>query len=285
MKNITIKNTTAADVYVYNFNYGTPASVQPLGSGPLASNQSVTLSLTSSDKMRIYVSEQRLSNSLENNPPCAPNPFNINNDGNVMYSFAEYTYSESAAEYTIDVSYINEYSYPLTLTFSQVPAGVAAEDGFEYGFTSLKTVIAALKAQTDYAWNALVWPAKPATEWGQYPNNMCRVVGPLNAWVQQQATPQSPIGPWEPDSYQAFISSLPYDGTQLFTSSSNLDGWNNDISSPATSGYVTALHSAATPDQNNKYGFFCYPRDNANGEFTDLPDTVDCTLTIYPYSS
>lgn len=282
--NITITNTTASDVYVYNFGYGNPATVAPLGNGPLCSQASLQLSLTSATQMRIYVAADRLQNSLESTSnPCAPDPFNSNIDGIVLYSFAEYTYDATAAQYTIDVSYINEYSFPLTLTFTDVPKDVAAQANFEYGFTSLAAVKTQLMAQTDYAWSALIWPHNPQTQWQPYyPTGMNRIIGPLNAWSQQQATPA--IGPWEPNSYQAFISSLPYDGTQLFSSSTNLDGWNQLISEPTNTGYVQALHAAAIADSSGKYGFFCYPNDNTNGQFTDLPTTVGCTLKIYSFS-
>lgn len=280
---ITIFNNTASDVYVYNFNYGSPATVKPIGDAALASQKSLQLNLSETDQMRIYVSNKRLVNSLENKTtPCAPDPFNSNLDGEVLYSFAEYTYGSS--QYTIDVSYINEFSFPLTLKFTNVPSGVNAQEGYEYGFTSLAAVATALKSHTDYSWDKLIWPAKPKTTWTPYyPDNMKRIIGPVNAWQQQLASPKSPIGPWEPDSYKDFIDSLPQDGTQLFTSESNWKGWNNETALPASTGYVKALHAAATPDNNGKYGFFCYPMDNASGEFTDLPEKVACTLTIYPF--
>jgi hypothetical protein len=48
-------------------------------------------------------------------------------------------------------------------------------------------------------------------------------------------------------------------------------------------GYVKALHSTATADKNGKYGFFCYPNDNATSEFTWVPESTSCTITIHPH--
>ena len=133
-----------------------------------------------------------------------------------------------------------------------------------------------------------MWPeTKVKTRWGQYPDNIYRVIGPNTVWAAE-TNDQYKIGPWEPDSYLPFVTRLPQAGNQLFDShNTNFSGWKNleatDIPSPSDTGYVKALHNAATPDKHGKYGFFCYPKDNAAGEFTWVPTSVKCKVTVYSF--
>jgi len=240
-----------------------------------------------------------LNKSLNNGKnPAMPDPFNYNVDAAVQYSFVEYNYNDpsspaSSNSYTVDLSYIDEYSYPLTLKFSNVGGYTGCVENHEYGITSISCVKKALTLETKYAWNALIWPNTVKCQWNSsdYPKGMVRVIGPNKVWTQN---PGSSIGgPWVPDSYLSFIQSLPKTGTQLFSTktvkTTNWDGWENwkytASPSPSNTGYVQALHSAASKDSNGKYGFFCYPRDNTDGEFTYVPDSVNCTITVYPLSN
>jgi hypothetical protein len=274
----TIKNATQDTLYVYNYPFAEQIATQPI---TLLPTKTLQLTLLTNPEMRIYFSNTRLTNTIEQGK--APDAFNYYSDATATYSFMEYLYEPLSSRYTVDLSYIDEYSYPITVHFSNVPSTyTGCESGFEYGFTSLTAVKAALKNQTDYQWNALIWPATVNTVWnnGDYPANMDRIIGPNKVW------PSS--GNWVPDSYNAFLTSLPPDGNQLFgAGNTNWGGWQtlaeNSTPSPSGTGYVKALHSAATADKNGKYGFFCYPNDNATGEFTWVPDSTSCTITIHPH--
>lgn len=82
------------------------------------------------------------------------------------------------------------------------------------------------------------------------------------------------------------MASLPWNGMQLFNSTTNWSGWQTmtqaDNPGPSFTSYAKALHDAATADKKGKFGFFVYPQDNTSGEFTYVPDSVGCTVTIYP---
>ncbi|MCP3965760.1 MAG: hypothetical protein GY750_03910 [Lentisphaerae bacterium] len=285
---VTISNQSNRPIYVYDFNYGTPASVQPVTKGnPLDKGKSLTLNFQPNPKMRIYFSDKPLAESLEKGQ--APDPFNINVDGAVMYSFVEYNYEPGYSRYTFDLSYIDEYSYPVTVMFTNIGNYNGCQDGFEYGPQKMSAITTQLENQTDYKWNALIWPlTNVKTRWGQYPNGIYRVAGPNKVWAAE-TTDKYKIGPWVPSTYLDFILSLPKAGTKLFSTDTNWNGWQNwnasHTPSPSGTGYVKALHKAAIPDSKGKYGFFCYPNDNSTGEFTWIPSTVNCTVTVYPYDS
>ncbi|QSH40580.1 hypothetical protein P0136_12525 [Lentisphaerota bacterium ZTH] len=286
-KTITLWNKSNRPIYVYNFNYGAPTSVQPItGGAPLSNGVPLTIQLQPNPKMRIYISDKKLEKSLEKG--IAPDPFNPAYDGAIMYSFVEYNYEPSNSRYTFDLSYIDEYSQPVTVKFSNVGSYGGCQEGFEYGFTKLSSVIDQLKKQTDYSWKKLVWPLTNAKgKWPPpYPDNIFRVVGPNKVWA---ASPNNILQPWVPITYQPFVNSLPANGAQLFSSVTNWNGWQywdaSHIPSPSNTGYVKALHAAAIPDSKGKYGFFCFPNDNKTGEFTWVPTSVNCTVTVYPYDS
>lgn len=279
----TLVNTTLQTIYVYNFPYLSPEKTQPI---TLAASQSVLLPLVRDKSMRIYFANEQLKNTIEQG--LAPDIFNYSMDATVSYTFAEYLYEPANSRYTVDLSYIDEYSYPLTIKFSDVPSSyTGCEPGFTYGFTSLATVKDNLKKQTDFRWDALIWPATVVTTWdnGKYPQNMDRIIGPNKVWPALG-------GNWVPRSYDDFFASLPKDGMQLNFKLNNVNTtnwlgwqWNTAVDNPGPSftGYVKALQQAAIPDKNGKYGFFTYPQDNTSGEFTYVPDSATCTITIYPY--
>ncbi|MCP3940314.1 MAG: hypothetical protein GY710_02380 [Desulfobacteraceae bacterium] len=256
---ITIENKSGAPFYVYGFNFGAPSSVQPVGRGnPLENEDQLNFQLQSNPKMRIYFSANKLTQSIEKG--SAPDPFNFYVDGSIMYSFIEYNYESQDSRYTIDLSYIDEYSYPITLKFANVGSYEGCVEGcvegFEYGFKSLQNVITELNKQNNYTWSALAWPlTNVKTRWDQYPNDIHRIVGPNKIWAAE-TNEKYKIGPWVPTSYLAFINDLPETGTQLFGSNTtNWNGWETfnatHSPSPSTTGYVQALHKTAISSFDN----------------------------------
>lgn len=275
----TIINATSETLYVYNYptldnNPTTPVTLAP--------NHPLQLPLLVKPEVRIYFSNKPLSNSLEKG--AQPDVFNFSKDATVTYSFMEYFYEPLYSRYNVNLSYIDDYSYPITIKFSNVPTSyTGCESGFEYGFTSLTAVKNALKSQTDYRWDALIWPAVVETDWDsdKYKGiTIDRIVGPNKVWPNSG-------GHWVPHSYDAFSASLPMDGHQLFISFTNWDGWQgltqSDNPSPSGTGYVKALHSAAKADKNGNYGFYCYPKDDQTNVFAYVPDSTTCTITIHPH--
>ena len=300
-KTIIIQNKSGNTIYVYN--YDTVSKLKIAEPIKVDDGKTIPLTLELKDKMRIYFANARLSGSIEKDG-IAPDCFNVDRDALVMYSFVEYNYS-TRPFYTFDLSYIDEYSYPVTVTFTNVPPKTPekdyrCKDAFEYGIMSLSAVKNALNNRGDYEWGALVWPDQAITSWNpeRYKDKkIFRVVGPNKLWpLQDDGNEFGGVGPWVPTSYIPFVKSLSRDKYDLGFKDkdgniTNWLGWQNltrdDITSPSKSGYVEALHSAAAryDKENDRYGFFCYPRDNADGEFTNLPDSTDCTVTIYPYDS
>jgi len=314
---ITIVNNSGKPVYVYDWDMSldTAIAVSPVtGGNPLQSAEAGkggTLLLTmqkahrpSVAARRIYLSDKELNNSLNNqSKPAMPDPYNYHVDATVQYSFVEYNYNDpsthaSANSYTIDLSYIDEYSYPVTLKFINVGTYTGCVEGHEYGLTSILKVKEELKSLSPpvngaaYAWDALIWPEIVKCQWNSssYPVGMVRIIGPNKVWSENPGN--SITQPWVPDSYLPFIQSLPSKGNQLFggqtDSTNNYNGWeywnHTHNPSPSNTGYVKALHAAANKDKNGKYGFFCYPKDNTDGEFTYVPDSVNCTITVYSLS-
>jgi hypothetical protein len=277
----TIINATNETLYVYNYPTLEKSPTTPV---TLAPGKPLLLALLDKPEVRIYFSNKPLSNTLEKGEP--PDVFNYGKDATVTYSFMEYFYEPSNSRYNVNLSYVDDFSYPITITFSNVPSSyTGCEPGFEYGFSSLTAVKNALKSQTDYRWDALIWPAVVETDWDsdKYKGSTIdRIVGPNKVWPAIAGN-----GPWVPHSYKAFSTSLPKDDYQLFTNSTNWTGWQvltqSDSPSPSGTGYVKALHSAAKADKNGKYGFYCYPKDDQTNVFAYVPDSTTCTVTIHPH--
>ena len=118
--------------------------------------------------MRIYIADKRLRESIEKGlGPDGGNPFV---DGDVMWSFVEYFWEPGASRYTFDLSYIDEFSYPTTVKFSNVGSYGGAVEGHEYGPKSMSSIRSALKQQTDGNWGGLIWPINMANSaWYQWP--------------------------------------------------------------------------------------------------------------------
>lgn len=262
-----IVNQSGHPLYIYDTGGDTKNPTQ------LADGKSVKITLPSLAGRKVFFAASRLSKSVETG--SEPDPFNPDVDGNVMFSFLEYT--SEGGKYTIDMSYVDVFSYPVTLKFDQKVAKVCDKD-FEYGFKSFTNVANALISQGS-PWGQLIWqdPAK----------KMHRIVAPNKVWVQA-----NPLPPNVPNNYHTFYAHYPPDGTQLFSPGKNNYVWQNYVqiafgSLPVeprlmTVGYSKALLSAAPIDSNNKHGFYIFPKD-AQAEFTNVPSSVLCTITVYPY--
>ena len=259
-------NQSNKSVWIYDFPYNSPnGPKQPIGGGSVAAGALVCVPMTRNRPgMRVYIADRRLRNSIERGVPPDSGSWSV--DGNVMFSFFEYFLEESQDRYTVNLSYMDEYSFPLTVKFNKVGGYRGAVEDHEYGPKSLSSIKNALARQRDYNWSSLIWPG------------MNRIVGPLKVW---QYNPRA-----VPSSFRQFNRSLPKDGSQLFSSRSNWDGWHQLMTrEPSNTGYVKALHSVTTPDSRGKYGYFCYPIDNRDGEFTWMPIEIKTTVTIYPDNS
>lgn len=269
---VTIENKSGYQLYVYDTDGSnqnrTPATLT------LPNGKTAKLMLQAGAGRKVFFASNTL-NAMEQRG-IEPDPFNPTNDGNVMFSFLEYTYTTSDNLYTVDMSYVDVFSYPVTLMFNQTYKDVC-QAFHQYGFSSFSAVAAALQAQGD-PWKNLVWqdPAK----------KMFRIVAPNKIWTFADTPP-----PNVPSNYRDFYSKLPPNGTQLFNPVTNFDGWKafyqNDPDYPAhkvimNTGYVKALLSKASPDKNGKHGFYMFPKDG-RAEFTNLPASVQLTLTIHPY--
>ncbi|MCT0224070.1 beta-1,3-glucanase family protein [Synechococcus sp. CS-1328] len=293
---ITVKNSADQTLYLYNDDFTSSA---PVSAVVLESQATTTIPMLTGDQKRLYVAAEPLKGSLEKG--VKPDAFNPTNDAGVEYSFFEYAYEPQNNRFTADLSYIDEFSFPLTLNFANLGTYKGAQSGFEYGFNDLDPVIGNLNSRATAAqpWGSLVWPEDPVTAWAPnpaYPDGLRRIVGPNKVWTQQRGTtnPVAPnypgIGPWEPQSFYPFVMALPESGTQLFQSVTNWNGWQNGLNpkmpaplptiDPGTTGYGQALRAAATPDASGKYGFFTFPNDNRQGEFTYVPDTASLRLTV-----
>ena len=151
-------NQSNKSVWIYDFPYNSPnGPKQPVGGGPVAAGASVCVPMTRNRPgMRVYVANRRLRNSMERG--VAPDSGNSSVDGNVMFSFFEYFLEENQRRYTVDLSYIDEYSFPLTVKFDDVGGYRGAVEGHEYGPKSLSSIKNALAREKDFNWSSLIWP-------------------------------------------------------------------------------------------------------------------------------
>ena len=114
-----------------------------------------------------YILRIRLGESIEKG--CGPDGGNPDVDGDVMWSFVEYFYEPGASRYTFDLSYIDEFSYPVTAKFSNVGSYGGAVEGHEYGPKRMSSIRSALEQQGS-GWKGLIWPINGSTSlWHQWP--------------------------------------------------------------------------------------------------------------------
>lgn len=313
---ITIHNSsTQQTLWVYNLtttgNYSIPATpwttdqgvpadwVGPVSIAPGASAP-VTLAVYNaapgSPANRIYFVEGDAF-TLPITSTSGIDPFNPTaspaGDTFQNYSFIEYNLYPATGggyQYTIDTSYIDEWSLPVQMKFTLNGSGWAgAVDGKTYGFSDFDTVVNQLTAAGG-PYSDLVWSG--STPWDpQPPAGVVRIIGPDKVWAAQSFQPPSNINMntvgWVPTSYQNFVTAYPYNGTQVSgTSQDNYDFWRFNVDGPASTPYAIALRTAAVqdgfaPDANGVYGFFTYPNDEAAGQFTNIPTATSLDIYVW----
>lgn len=267
---VNIVNKSGNDIVIYDTGVNKSAIT-------LKDGQTHTHQLPAAASKRIWIANKRLS-TIESGGQ--PSPFNLQADGDKMVSFFEYTVTGNA--YTINLSYVDYFSYPLTLSFIADQTNVCVKN-FEYGFKSFSQVATALKQQGS-PWNQLVV---------QGDNGVYRIYGPSLVWETGVRNGIKAL----PANLQTFYSALPPDGTQLFDTHTkdthtNNDVWQHYAQIPGfnvpveprlmTVGYSKALLSNSSVDKNKKHGFYIFPKD-AQAEFTNLQNSNTMTVTVYPY--
>ena len=339
---ITIHNSSKTDsIWVYNLtktaNYSIPATpwetepppLPPDWVGPVEIKPGLSAPVTlavfnappKSPGNRIYIvegSEFTLPITSTGGidpfyPPGSPAGDTFEN-----YSFLEYSLypADGGYEYTIDVSYIDEWSLPLQTKFTiNGAAWTGAKSGKTYGFNDFDTVVSQLTAAGG-PYGDLVWSG--ATPWApQPPDTVSRIIGPDKVWTAQSTEPAANFlleqTGWIPSSYSDFVKygaymasnqqmvyPYAYNGTELTkppvspnpqdpNAQDNFDFWRYQKTAPGSTPYPVALHTAAildgftTSDANGVFGFFTYPTDEAAGQFTNIPTTV--ALDVYVFGS
>ena len=327
---ITVHNKSLQTIWVYNLtNTGdyaipaTPWSTSPTAPpdwvGPVSilagSSAPVTLSVNNgpagSPGNRIYIVEGTAGFTLPITPTSGVDPFYPPgfpaDDSFLNYSFVEYNLYPATTGggnwYTIDTSYIDEWSLPVQMTFTiNGAAWTGAVDGKTYGFNDFDTVVSQLTAAGG-PYSDLV--SSGASPWDpQPPSTVARIIGPDKVWAQQFNEPASNINMnvtgWVPASYSDFVQygsylnanqqtvyPYAYNGTQLSgTSQTNFDFWRYNVTGPASTPYAIALRTAAIQDgfpadANGVYGFFTYPNDEAAGQFTNIPTAVSLDMYVW----
>ena len=315
---ITVHNNSQQSITMYNLtnsgNYSIPVtpwttdqSAPADWQGPvtIASGASapVTLSVYNaapgSPANRIYFVEGT-GFTLPNTSTGGVDPFNptATTAGNSFqnYSFIEYNLYPATGggyQYTIDTSYIDEWSLPVQMKYTINGSGwTGAVDGKTYGFTDFDTVVNQLTTAGG-SYSDLVWSG--STPWDpQPPAGVTRIIGPDKVWSEQsfQVPPNVDMSAsgWVPTSYQNFVTAYPYNGSQVSGSATqdNYDFWRFSVDGPASTPYAIALRTAAVqdgfaPDANGVYGFFTYPNDETAGQFTNIPTAT--SLDVYVWGS
>ncbi len=306
---ITVHNDSATTIRVYNLpnsgDYSIPADFQPM---TIAAGDSapVTLALGTgapgTPENRIYFVEGDQGFDLPVASPGGVDAFDPTavTAGNsfLNYSFVEYFYYPAATgeQYTIDVSYIDEWSLPVQFEFDvNGAAWTGAVSGRTYGFKDYDTVASQLNAAGG-PYGDLIWSG--ATPWGpQPPASVSRIIGPDKVWAQQFSEPAGNVNMnntgWVPASYQDFVQydggpqSYPYaqDGTQ-YSPAGNFTFWKNEVTAPGATPYPVALRTSAIldgfpADANGVYGFFTYPNDETAGQFTNIPTAVSLDIRVH----
>ncbi len=308
---ITVHNDAETTMWVYNLttsgDYSIPADFQPLS---IAAGHSapVTLALGTgapgTPENRIYIVEGEQGFALPVASPGGIDAFDPTavTAGNsfLNYSFVEYFYYPSATgdQYTIDVSYIDEWSLPIQFEFTVNGADwTGAVSGKTYGFNDFDTVASQLTAAGG-PYGDLIWSGD--TPWTpQPPASVSRIIGPDKVWAQQSSEPAANVNMnmtgWVPASYQNFVQygysaaqpSYPYaqDGTQ-YSPKGNFTFWKDAVSAPGSTPYPIALRTAAMldgfpADANGVYGFFTYPNDETAGQFTNIPTAVALDIHVH----
>lgn len=268
---VNIVNKSGAKIYIYDMGGINPKTAIQLENGQTLNNYQLAVAASK----RIWIANAKLPTIESGGQPA---PFNPQADGDKMFSFFEYTVIGD--KYIVNLSVVDYFSYPLTLSFMADQTNVCVKN-FEYGFKSFSQVATALKNQGN-PWNQLVLQ-------GDGPNNIYRIYGPNIAW---QTGLQNGIKSL-PSNLQTFYTALPPDGLQLFSPHTNNDAWQNyaqisGFNVPVeprlmTVGYSKALLSGLQIDKYKKHGIYLFPKD-AQAEFTNLLNSNTMTVTVYPYN-
>ena len=324
---IKVHNMSGKTIWMYNVK--SPWKILATDGQKIVSSNiptNVTLLQTTETEVgcRIYFVESEVGFKPTTKAVDVFNPTDAN--GNVGNSFLNYTFVEyklapdpsGVLKYTIDVSYVDEWSLPVQMKFNlhgnpwpSTPGHPSAQDGFLYGFKNFETVATLLK-HNNTAYAGLVWAGK--TPWiPQPPPTVSRIIGPDKVWPLQSGEPANNFclcnAGYVPMSYSNFIcgtssicltsstgTGIPWNAKTYSKNTqykNNLDFWLNSfvgdpkaVDGPSTTPYPTALHLATHidgggPDKQGKYGFFTYPNDNTSGEFTYAPIGVSLDLFVY----
>ncbi|MDY6999829.1 MAG: hypothetical protein SW019_24830, partial [Actinomycetota bacterium] len=311
----TVHNNSEHTIWVYNlpksgdYSIGadfTPVSIAKGSSAPVT--LAVGTGQPGSPENRIYIVEGESGFTLPVTSPSGVDAFNPTapSQGNsfLNYSFVEYyLYSaDGGYEYTIDTSYIDEWSLPIQFRFALNGSDWSgAVDGKTYGFNDYDTVVNQLKAAGG-PYEDLVWSGD--TPWGpQPPATVHRIIGPDKVWTAQASQPPSNVNMnqvgWVPTSYQDFVQHGAHTGSDghtvypfaqngtKYSPEGNFTFWKNSVAGPAATPYPIALRTAAFldgfPAEGGVYGFFTYPNDETAGQFTNIPTAV--SLDIYVHGS
>ena len=263
---VNIINKSGTDIVIYDTGVSKSGTI-------LKDGQTLRHPLPAAASKRIWIANKRLS-TIE--AGGQPSPFNPQADGDKMFSFFEYTVTGS--NYTVNLSYVDYFSFPLTLSFIADQNNVCVKN-FEYGFKSFSQVVAALKQQGS-PWNQLVV---------QGDNGIYRIYGPNLVWQTGFLNGINSL----PPKLQTFYTIYPPNGKQLFPPHENNEVWQNYAQIPGfvknveprlmTNGFAKALLSGAPIDKYKKHGFYITPKD-AQAEFTNLQNSNTMTVTVYPYN-
>ncbi len=312
---IVLHNHTEDKIWVYNLpnsgDYSIPSNFTPV-SVPKGGSTPITLALgtgpVGSPKNRIYIVEGGTGFDLPVVATSGVDAFNPTaaTAGNsfLNYNFLEYYLypADGGYEYTIDISYIDEWSLPILSQFFLNGADWSgAVDKKIYGFTDYDTVVSQLNAAGNSPYGDLVWSG--STPFGpQPPATVERIIGPNKVWTAQSLEPSGnenmDNSGWVPTSYQDFVKydesggiyPYAYDGTKYSASTSfdnNFDFWKHSVDGPSSTPYPMALHTAAvkdgfkTSDANGVYGFFTFPNDETAGQFTNIPTSVAMNIFVH----
>ncbi len=317
---ITVHNNSDKKIWVYNLPtsgvYSIAADFVPVAIEK-SSSAAVTLAVGTgapgTPENRIYIVEGDAGFTLPVDSPSGIDAFNPTavTAGNsfLNYNFLEYFLypANGSYEYTIDTSYIDEWSLPIQYKFT-IPHGAewtGAKSGATYGFNDFDTVVSQLTAAKG-PYQDLVWSG--GTPWApQPPPTIKRIIGPDKVWTAQSQQPPANIhmnkSGWVPTSYQDFVQYGPtssedpeagstaypyaYNGHEYSSTKNNFDFWRYEVAAPGGTPYPIALRTAAHldgyPSVDGVWGFFTYPNDETAGQFTNIPNTV--SLDIYVHGS
>lgn len=252
---VQVVNKTGQDIYVCHRVSGTYRYL-----GVLADGQPLSLKMQGSES-KIYFSVEEPADATGANLPDG-----FGQDSGNPFSFVEYTVTDDT--YWIDISYIDCFSFPISLSFEGKTGS--------YGYTNdeFNALITALGK--DSTWKNIIWYDAN--------DNFVRIVGPDKIWAQQKS---GSFPPFIPESIKTFASTPNYDwsGHLMDESRGNFDVWQNSTTLPLTSFYVKTIRNtqAQTQPTFGACGVMSFCRDNdpslTGGQFNNCD--VNPIITIH----